>query len=110
MKAFLDNCAVILGAINNTRLGRPDSPPRRLFVGAGDRQFVRARLSGLLPRSAMRAHGQPATIGNARQKGVTELLVYCTDLVCSHSGTLPMAGLPDDLIIKPLNAVASRCL
>jgi hypothetical protein len=51
----------------------------------------------------MRAQGQPATIGNARRNGVTELLVYCTDLVCNHSGTLPMAGLPDDLIIKSLD-------
>jgi hypothetical protein len=50
-----------------------------------------------------RRDSQPATIGNARQHGVTELLVYCTSLVCHHSGTLPIDGFPDDFTIKSLD-------
>ncbi len=50
----------------------------------------------------MRAYSQAATIENARRNGVTELLVYCTSLVCHHSGMLPIDGFPDDLIIKSL--------
>jgi hypothetical protein len=59
----------------------------------------------------MRSHGPPATIGNARRNGVTELLVYCTGSVCSHSGTLPIAGFPDDMIIKSLDRrmVCTKC-
>jgi hypothetical protein len=68
-------------------------------------------LSGCPIDRPMRAYSQPATIGNARRNGVTELLVYCTGLVCSHSGTLPFDGLPDDLIIKSLDRrmVCTKC-
>jgi hypothetical protein len=54
---------------------------------------------------------QPATIGNARGNGVTELLVYCSGLRCSHSGTLPISAFPDGLVIKSLDRrmVCTKC-
>jgi hypothetical protein len=47
--------------------------------------------------------GPPVTVRDVRQHGVTQLLVYCTDLVCNHSGTLPLAPLPDDLVLLTLD-------
>jgi hypothetical protein len=47
--------------------------------------------------------GSPATVRDVRQHGVTELRIYCTDLVCNHCGRLLLAPVPDDLVLLTLD-------
>jgi hypothetical protein len=47
--------------------------------------------------------GPPVTVRDVRKHGVTELLVYCTDLVCNHCGKLSLAPFPDDLVLLTLD-------
>jgi hypothetical protein len=44
--------------------------------------------------------GLPVKVRDVRKYGVTELLVYCTDLVCN---LLSLAPYPDDLVLLTLN-------
>jgi hypothetical protein len=47
--------------------------------------------------------GPPVTVHDVRKYGVTELLVYCNDLVCNHCGRLSLAPFPDDLVLVTLD-------
>ena len=44
------------------------------------------------------------TVGDCRPHEITTLLIYCSNYAafCYHEGTLPIAGLPDDLLFEDL--------
>ena len=67
----------------------------------------------LLPNERRHEHqDQPrdANIADCRRHALTHLLIYCTNYpaYCHHDGTLPIDGLPDELLLDQIQ-VRCRC-
>jgi hypothetical protein len=47
---------------------------------------------------------EPVTLGHIRGHGCRDLLVYCESIWCNHNATLNADHLPDETVIRQLNA------